>query len=176
VGQIVALQETASYDAAATPLQHCDTVPVFPPSDYCNHSSFVLSVKLGVVMRINRWVNLLALLCVLLHAGLVVRHNHTVLAAILQQDLPFSYGIICQTPASGQSSNQPSEHSSPLKKISICPICFGAVPGAALAGPGALEVTLPAPCALPPKMAAATAVTPQFRAVLPPSQAPPATV
>jgi hypothetical protein len=131
---------------------------------------------MGVVMRANRWVSLLALFGVLLHAGLVVRHNHTVLAAALQQDLPFAYGIICQAPVSGQSDNQPSEQSSPPKTISYCPICLGAVSGASLTGPVALEVAPPAPCALPPKIAAATAVAPQFRAVLPPSRAPPATV
>jgi len=128
-------------------------------------------------MRANRWVNLLALLGVLLHAGLVVRHNNTVLAAVLQQDLPFSYGIICQTPAQGQSGNQSPERASPLKNTAQCPICLGAVPGAALAGPVALDIPAPAPYALPPlKMAAAAAVAPQFRAVLPPSRAPPVAV
>ena len=130
---------------------------------------------MGGVMRANRWVSLLALFGVLLHAGLLVRHNNIVLAAAQQQDLLFSYGIICQIPVSSNSDGQPSNQPSPLKKLYKCPICQGAVPGASLAGLFVLQIEQPASSVVPLKAATAIAATPQFRNVLPPSRGPPAT-
>jgi hypothetical protein len=132
---------------------------------------------MGGVMRANRWVSLLALFGVLLHAGLLVRHNNIVLAAVQQQDLLFSYGIICEVPADSRSDGQPQNQPSPFKKLYKCPICLGAVPGASLAGLLVLNIEPPASFVLPLKAAVTVAaVIPQFRAVHPPSRAPPATV
>jgi hypothetical protein len=126
-------------------------------------------------MRVNRWASLLALLGVLLHAGLVVRHNGAVLAAALLHQHAIPFGAICYVfPDHPDGTVEPLDDANAHKNASKCPICTGAAPGAALTGADAPAIHAPelyTPCVA---VSASRAVL-QSVATLPPSRAPPAT-
>ena len=77
----------------------------------------------------RRYINLAALIGVLLHAGMVVRHHQVMLGAHLErQELISSLGVICH--GSGQAS-VPSDAELPWvpppsdNQNSQCPLCAG---------------------------------------------------
>ena len=123
-------------------------------------------------MRVNRWAGLVALLGVLLHAGLLVRHNSSVLAAALQLDPAF--GVICGGASPPDTQGDTPDAPAPSKSGSKCPICMGAAPGAALLDAAAPVCHTPALSASRLAIAADT-VTPRTPAAHPPSRAPPVT-
>jgi len=123
-------------------------------------------------MRVNRWAGLVALLGVLLHAGLLVRHNSSVLAAALQLDPAF--GVICGGASPPDTQGDTPDAPAPSKSGSKCPICMGAAPGIAVLAADAPVCQAPALTASRLAVTVET-VTPRLTAVLPPSRAPPAT-
>lgn len=97
-------------------------------------------------MRRHRWTALAALIGVLLHAGLIVRHNAMVLSAKLDHAaLASALGVIChgnggvtQLPA----SEQPALPEPELDRGS-CPLCAGMAPAFALVNESPLACHAP---------------------------------
>jgi Protein of unknown function (DUF2946) len=86
-------------------------------------------------MRLRRWISLVAMFGVLLHAGLVVRHNAVMLNANLQQqELVAALGVICHgNGGTTQLAASDVPHvPQPSDSQSDCPICSGMVSAAAL--------------------------------------------
>jgi hypothetical protein len=92
-------------------------------------------------MRLRRWIALVAMIGVLLHAGLIVRHNVMVLSAQLEHGaLVSALRVIChghggtaELPA-GEVPSLPQ----PEQDRGSCPLCAGLAPVAAVlndAGP-----------------------------------------
>lgn len=86
----------------------------------------------------------MALVGVLLHASLLVRHNAALIDAAFDQiALVASGGVICHSDASvGQSADSPALPK-PFGKLPNCPICTGAAVAAAILPPTA-SLHLPA--------------------------------
>jgi hypothetical protein len=124
-------------------------------------------------MRVNRWASLLALLGVLLHAGLVVRHNGAVLAAELLHGHAIPLGAICYVfPDHPDGTVDPASDADAHKSAPKCPLCTGAAPDVALAGADAPAIYVTYFYAHD-VAASAVVATPQLFAALPPSRAPP---
>ena len=97
-------------------------------------------------MRRFKWIRVIAVIGVLLHAGALVRHHAIVLAHGLGQDqLAADLLLICRGGADTSSSDGIA-HKLPSPKPSDgqsnCPICTGHAPAFALATP-ALPVAVP---------------------------------
>jgi hypothetical protein len=117
-------------------------------------------------MRVNRWTVLVALLGMLLHAGLLARHNNVVLAAALQLDPAAS--IICSPSAPQGVPALPGSSKTAAK----CPICLGAAP--AVAALSADPPVIQAPGFSAPRLTVtAETAAPRPISPLPPSRAPP---
>jgi hypothetical protein len=102
-------------------------------------------------MRTRKWIGILALFGVLLHAGAVVRHNAAMTGAIFQyQALVTSLAEICH--GSGMASTVPPSDlpyvPRPSDAQSGCPICSGVGSAIALAAPAAASIPLPQPVAI----------------------------
>ena len=121
--------------------------------------------------RFERIISLLAVIGVLLHAGLLVRHNGVMLdAAFDRLALSFAGGVICH----GDDDRVRSGPGMPAHsgKLPNCPVCVGATVGAAI---------LPPMVALPGKGPATLLVIASVEqqigrragAIRPPSRAPP---
>ncbi len=125
-------------------------------------------------MRVSRWASFVALLGVLLHAGLIVRHNNSMLAAALHQEQAIPFGVMCNVPVEQQADAQTPNQPNPSQSVSKCPVCLGAAPGVALTS--ADTPALHAPALDTPRLTITASTTvPHIAAVLPPSRAPPAT-
>jgi hypothetical protein len=86
-------------------------------------------------MSLRRLISLVAVFGVLLHAGLVVRHNAFKLSATLQhQELVEALGVICHgNGGTAQLAASDVPHvPQPSDSQSDCPICSGMVSAAAL--------------------------------------------
>lgn len=124
--------------------------------------------------RWERIVSLVAVLGVLLHAGLLVRHNGVMLdAAFDRVALAFAGEIICHDDSGNTRLGPSAPHHS--GKLPHCPVCVGAVAAAAILPP---EIILPAPV---PAASAKTVITHRRVGrrpynIRPPSRAPPATI
>lgn len=119
--------------------------------------------------RFEKIISLVAVLGVLLHAGLLVRHNGVMLdAAFDQVALSFAQGIICHSDGMQPGSGKPG-HSG---KLANCPVCLGATAAAAILPP---LIVLPGAAAASSPQAASgnRGITGRLAAFLPRSRAPP---
>jgi hypothetical protein len=91
-----------------------------------------VAAEIGLVRRFEKIISLVAVVGVLLHAGLLVRHNGIMLdAAFDRLALSFAGGVICHGDGVGSDSGMPA-HSD---KVPNCPVCFAATLGAAVLPP-----------------------------------------
>lgn len=121
---------------------------------------------------VRHWVSFVAVVCVLLHAGLVVRHYNSVLVAALPNGLSFDLSAICGTfVPSDAATGLPAQK----QNVSKCPICMGAAPAVTLADGNVPALVVP-PLAGQEVAYIADAPAPHTFAALPQSRAPPATV
>ena len=128
-------------------------------------------------MRRHRWIALVALLGVLLHSAVLVRHNGLMVSANLQAaDLAAALAVICHgTGAELAAVGDVPALPAPSNTQSDCPICSGML---------ATAVALPALAALEPPVFVASEriahiaqlIGPQLRSIWPPTRAPPLTV
>jgi hypothetical protein len=125
-------------------------------------------------MRFSRLASFVALLGVLLHAGLTVRHNYSMLAEALHQEQAVPFGVMCNVPVEQQADAQTPNQPNPSKSASKCPICLGAAPGVALTSADTPAIHAPA-LYTPRLVMTASTVTLRTIVALPPSRAPPAT-
>lgn len=89
-------------------------------------------------MRLRRWLSVVAMLGVLLHAAALVRHHGAMLGAHLQyQALVSDLLAFCHggTDASSKLAADLPAVPAPSDTANGCPICFGQAPPAAVAGP-----------------------------------------
>lgn len=86
------------------------------------------------VARFRSVVSLLAIVGVLLHAGLLARHNGMMLqATLLHQELATALGVICHGEGGGtQRTATPVDLPAPTGDQSECPICMGMSAAAAV--------------------------------------------
>jgi hypothetical protein len=127
-------------------------------------------------MRLRAWATIVAVLGVLLHAGMLVRHHGLVLSAhLLEQVLASNLATFCHGGADAASRSPGSlpDIPKPSDAQSGCPVCSGQAPAFALVAPDYLEA--------PARFAAATSWTEPERAnpalrraVCPPARGPPA--
>lgn len=129
-------------------------------------------------MRLRRWVSLIAVLGVLLHAGALVRHNGVMLAAAgVHAALTSDLLAICHggvDAASNTLADLPSIPK-PTNATSGCPLCSGPASAFALAAPASHEfrvATAPLVYGRPLQ----PSLSPRGHAVCPPARAPPALI
>jgi hypothetical protein len=137
-----------------------------------HHRKSYVPVFMGIAgvlgpMRTRRWIGVLAILGVLLHAGFLVRHNNSVLLTSILDTFTLNVNALCHV---GPTDPQPNI---PAPNNTKCPICAGAAPAVASLGIGipAIETSdtfVPTP-AFESETYAGT-----IPAVCPPSRAPPA--
>jgi hypothetical protein len=125
-------------------------------------------------MLLRRWIGLLAVLGVLLHAGAVLRHHAVMVDAELQhQGLLADLHQICKAGGTGSvdTASLP-DVPRPSNSQNGCPICSGLATAFALPTPEAapLPVLFEAPVRRPIAVAAIIGQTP---AKLPPARGPP---
>lgn len=127
-------------------------------------------------MRSRRWIAIVALLGVLLHAGALVRHHATMLGATLDhQALLADLGQICHS--AGTTSSVPAADlpaiPQPTDAQNGCPVCSGLGSAVALVAPELAAIALPAP--VPPAFHADPIDISEFpHAIHPPVRGPPA--
>lgn len=76
----------------------------------------------------HKWIGLLALLSVVVHAGLVVRHNAIMVAATFaHHDLVGALGVICHSSKDApDTSDEGLPGSTPPSSNTVeCPVCMG---------------------------------------------------
>lgn len=121
----------------------------------------------------GRWISLVAVLSVLLHAGFVARHHHSAFAAAYADQLSAHLSVVCGEIISDHAA--PGDLPAPNKSPHKCPICMGAVPAVALADAVVPVIDAPPPGGLKVSFSsdreACKAVT-----ALPPSRAPPVVI
>lgn len=127
-------------------------------------------------MRSRKWISVLALLGVLLHAGAIVRHNAAMTGANLQyQALLTGLAQICHGSATADvlAAAELPYVPKPTDAQSGCPICSGLGPAVAVlaAQPAAVVLDLPTTIAFHP---ATHCVPDSGHAVCPPARGPPA--
>lgn len=126
-------------------------------------------------MRSRRWIGIVALLGVLLHAGALVCHHATMLGATLQhQALLADLAQICH--GAGTTASEPAPDLPAIPKPTDaqngCPLCSGLGFAFALAAPVLAAIVLPAAA---PVFQVRVAAVPSVRpAVHPPVRGPPA--
>jgi hypothetical protein len=111
---------------------------------------------------------------VLLHAGLIVRHNAMALSAhLLQQELITSLALICNSSGAAMASDDVANIPSPTGGSGDCPICTG-VMGASGLLPEAANVVIAFD--RPSHLIAVTSerIAPRLFGAWPPSRGPPA--
>lgn len=129
-------------------------------------------------MRLRRWTSLVALIGVLVHAGLVVRHNAMVLSAKLEHGaLVATLGFICH--GNGGTAELPAGEvpslPQPEQDRSSCPLCAGLAPVAAVLTD--TDLVCHVPDAASSRMAVVGEIIRQrLAAVRPPTRGPPALV
>jgi hypothetical protein len=122
---------------------------------------------------VRYWVSLVGMLCVLLHAALVARHNQSVFVAAFSDQFLSDISVLCGDVNLGDADT--SDTPGPNKTASKCQICVGAAPAVAV-----LDAVMPVLATSSPVAITAT-FTPELFApsamvALPPSRAPPALV
>lgn len=126
-------------------------------------------------MRSRRWISILAVLGVLLHAGAIVRHNAAMAAASLQyQALVAGLSQICHSTGSGTlDASEVPYVPRPSDAQNGCPICSGLGQVVALSAPACsvIPLTQAEPAFLP---ANAQCLADSGHAVCPPARGPPA--
>lgn len=127
-------------------------------------------------MRRRRWISILALMGVLLHAGAIVRHSAAMTGATFQyQALLSGLTQICHGSGTGgviDASDLPYLPR-PSDAQNGCPICSGLNSAVALAVPQAEPVAVPLPATI--VFQVATHCAPDSgHAVCPPARGPPA--
>lgn len=127
-------------------------------------------------MRSRKWISVLALLGVLLHAGAIVRHNAAMTGVTLQyQALLTDLIQICHGGAGGDTlaTAELPFVPKPTDAQNGCPICSGLGPVVALlaAQPAVVAVDLPTAIAFHPET---HCVPDSGYAVCPPARGPPA--
>ena len=127
-------------------------------------------------MRSRRWISVLALLGVLLHAGATVRHNATMTGASFQyQELLSGLVQICHGSTTGDvlAAAELPYVPKPTDAQNGCPICSGLSPAVALAAPEPAGAFIPPPVAI--ALHVDTHCVPNSgHAVCPPARGPPA--
>jgi Protein of unknown function (DUF2946) len=126
-------------------------------------------------MALRKWISVVALVGVLLHAGAVVRHNAGMLGALFQhQALLADLAQICHGVGSGDAQSTADLPFIPMPSDAQkgCPICSGLV--------SPFGLTPPAPAWLPPpahqaahQPIAVAALPVQPRTAHPPARGPP---
>lgn len=129
-------------------------------------------------MRLWRWTALMALFGVLVHAGLVVRHNAMVLNAKLEHSaLVAGLGVICSIHATGTQvpASELPFIPEPQQDPSSCPLCMGMAPPAAILAPSLLPSHAPNTIAMRMAVVGET-IRLRLAEVRPPTRGPPAIV
>jgi len=129
----------------------------------------------GDQMLLRKWVGLLAMLGVLLHAGAVARHHVVMLDAHLQhQRLVSDLQRICHSNGLGTATDESlPDVPRPSDAQNNCPICCGLTTAVAVMAPDAAPwLVLIAPPS--PQSVARVAFVGQSPAIRPPVRGPPA--
>ena len=125
---------------------------------------------------LRRWISLLAVVGVLLHAGALVRHNAIMAGVHLQhQALLADLQVICHSGGPGAAEPADLPHiPRPFDAQNGCPLCSGLASAFALAGPEPVELgaKLRSQRADPPIFVASRQASPLR--LLPPARGPPA--
>jgi hypothetical protein len=127
-----------------------------------------------LVVRYRLIVSVIAVLGVLLHAGLLVRHGGMMVQAQLtHQELASALGVICH--GDGTTSQTPSSDlPAPSNSSSDCPLCMGMMTTATL--PEQAVVAFISNALSERIVTVAERIAPRLAAVCPPSRGPPAIV
>lgn len=127
-------------------------------------------------MRRSRWISILALIGVLLHAGAIVRHNAAMTGANLQyQALLTGLAQLCNSATSGKvlAAAELPFVPKPTDAHNGCPICSGPSPAVALPAPE-FQAGLFAPAEAPSFRPDTVHLADSSYAVCPPARGPPA--
>lgn len=125
-------------------------------------------------MRSRKWISVLALLGVLLHAGAIARHNAVMTGAAFQyQALLTGLSQICHGSATRVAAAELPFVPRPSDAQNGCPICSGLSPAVALSAPWleVASVAVPVAIAFHPD---ARCTPDSGHAVCPPARGPPA--
>ena len=148
-------------------------IPVEPNPRLC---LYWLELEVRFSMRSRKWISVLALLGVLLHAGAIARHNAVMTGANLQyQALLTGLSQLCHSATSGKvlAVAELPFVPKPTDAQNGCPICSGLSPAVALATPKLEGTFVPATVAITFQPDARC--TPDSgHAVCPPARGPPA--
>lgn len=128
-------------------------------------------------MRARKWISILALLGVLVHAGALVRHNAVMAGATFQyQALLTGLAQLCHSGTTGETlaANDLPYVPKPTDAQNGCPVCSGLSPAVALVAPELLVSLVPASVAVA-FHGDAQVVACWGHAVCPPARGPPAT-
>lgn len=125
--------------------------------------------------RYEKFISLMAIAGLFLHAGLLVRHNAVVLAAAFDP-LGLSGGIICRGGVAPQDLADSTGLPDPAGPILKCPVCTGAVAAAAIL-PQPATIAGPVVEHTQPRAAAARQqLVQRLTHIWPPTRAPPESV
>jgi hypothetical protein len=125
-------------------------------------------------MRSRKWISVLALLGVLMHAGAIARHNAVMAGATFQyRALLTGLSQICHGSATGDAAAALPFVPRPSDAQNGCPVCSGLSPAFALVAPKLDVAFVPAPVAIAfhPD---ALRIPASGHAVCPPARGPPA--
>ena len=126
-------------------------------------------------MRLRRWISIVAVMGVLLHAGFLVRHSLAMADASRQYHAILAdLGSLCRASAGEEripTSDLPQLP--PPSDATGCPICTGLVTAFALADPQPAALAVPTAIATQRFSVAVAAVRP-LRTAHPPARGPPA--
>lgn len=124
----------------------------------------------------RRWIGMLAVLGVLLHAGALVRHNATMLGATLQANaLLADLAVICHGTGTQDLAKTASlPDAPPADPQSSCPLCSGLTPAFALASPLPTQIATIRVASPAVYMALDARVAADVRTGPPPARGPPA--
>lgn len=127
-------------------------------------------------MRWRRYINLVAVIGMLMHAGMVVRHHQVMLGAHLErQDLIGALGVICHSNGQATTVSDADVPWVPLpsdQQHAQCPLCAGLASAVALAASAECSVPVRFRTAAPPLMRYEPRPV-EIASVRPPSRAPP---
>jgi hypothetical protein len=126
-------------------------------------------------MRFRAFISILAAIGVLLHAGLVVRHNSIMLGLALQPAHSAQTTIICHGDGLVTVADDfglPGEKPAKQQKTA-CPVCTGLMPALALLASFCGDIARPTMVLAHHKPAAVQSAVLRHVVYLPPSRAPP---
>lgn len=123
--------------------------------------------------RNRKWVTLLAVVGVLLHAGLVTRHaTAMVQTRLLHQAIVADLAIICHSDGTIGSRAGIVDLPLPGQSEETCPICLGQISATALL-PTPICVPQPIPTASARVLVLAEVIAPRLTRLRPPTRGPP---